>query len=63
MIAGLWEKETSYPEDRGSPRATAMSPWVNLSKLTSMQPCPCEGYTRYLLLIPENLFPSPLEQQ
>lgn len=47
-IAGLWEKETNYPEDRGSPTVTAMSSWVNLSKLTSEQPCPWAGYTRYL---------------
>lgn len=43
-IAGLWEKETSYPEDRGSPTVTAMSSWVNLSKLTSVQPCTWAGY-------------------
>jgi len=28
-IAGLWEKETSYPEDRGSPTVAATSSWVN----------------------------------
>lgn len=61
-IAGLWEKETSYPEDRGSPTVTAMSSWINLLKLTSVQPCPWAGYTRYLLLTSEKVAPSPLEQ-
>lgn len=59
-IPGLWEKETSYPEDRRSPTVTPTSSWVNPSRLTSVQACTWAGDTRHLLLTPAKLFPSPL---